>query len=317
MTMLTSNDKEFLWTEKYRPKTIKECILPESLADIFQAYVDKGSIPHMLLAGGAGIGKTTVARALCNEVGADWMIINASNENGIDTLRTKLTNFASTVSFSGNRKVCILDEADHLTPMFQAALRNFAEEFSANFSMILTCNYRNKIIEPLQSRFTPIEFRINQSERPKLALAFLKRAEAILKNEGIAFNKKVLVELISKYFPDFRRILNELQKYSSVGTIDEGILVNFGEESLQVLIRALKDKKFNEVRKWVAQHADNDSTKLFSDLYEKLSAVLQNESVPDLILILAQYQYQAAFAANQEINNMACLVEIMMRCSFK
>jgi DNA polymerase III delta prime subunit len=201
--------------------------------------------------------------------------------------------------------------------MFQAALRNFAEEFSANFSMILTCNYRNKIIEPLQSRFTPIEFRINQSERPKLALAFLKRAEAILKNEGIAFNKKVLVELISKYFPDFRRILNELQKYSSVGTIDEGILVNFGEESLQILIRALKDKKFNDVRKWVAQHADNDSAKLFSDLYEKLSVSLQNESVPDLILILAQYQYQAAFAANQEINNMACLVEIMMRCSFK
>jgi replication factor C small subunit len=315
--MIEVNEKEFLWVEKYRPQTIKDCILPSSLTEIFQSYVDKKEIPHMLLAGGAGIGKTTVAKALCNEVGADWMIINASNENGIDTLRNKVTNFASTVSFSGNRKVCILDEADHLSPMFQAALRNFAEEFSKNFSMIMTCNYRNKIIEPLQSRFTPIEFRIPSSEKPKLATGFMKRIEQILKNEEIPYSKKVVAELISKYFPDFRRILNELQKYSSVGSIDDGILVNFGEESLQVLIKALKEKKFNDVRKWVAHHADNDSAKLFADLYEKAAPLMQNESIPDLILILAQYQYQAAFAANQEINNMACLTEIMMRCSWR
>lgn len=315
--MIETNAKEFLWVEKYRPTKIKDCILPESLAEIFQAYADQKQVPHMLLAGGAGTGKTTVARALCNEVGADWMIINASNENGIDTLRTKLTHFASTVSFSGTRKVCILDEADHLTPLFQAALRNFAEEFSKNFSMILTCNYRNRIIEPLQSRFNPIDFRITAKDKPKLASRFLKRVEAILKNEDVTYDKKIVVELISKFFPDFRRIINELQKYSATGSIDEGILVNFSEESFNSLLAVLKEKKFNSVRKWVTDHADNDSVKLFSDLYEKLTPHLENESVPELILILAQYQYQAAFCANQEINNMACLTELMMRCNFK
>lgn len=314
---ISQDPQEFLWAQKYRPKKISECILPQELKATFEEYAKGERLPHMLLSGSAGIGKTTVAKALCDEVGADWMLINGSNENGIDVLRTKIAAFASTVSFDASKKVVIIDEADFLNAnSIQPAMRSFAEEFSKNCTFILTCNYKNRIIPSLQSRFTPIEFKIPNKEKAPMALAFMKRAEEILKIEGVEYEKAVLAEIIQKHFPDFRRVLGELQRYSVSGKIDKGIFVNLSEDSFNELIKSLKDKKFNDVRKWVAQNSDIDSVKLFNDLYNKLPSKLVARSMPELVLIVAQYSYQAAFVADHEINNMACLTEIMMRCEF-
>lgn len=315
---ISHDPNEFLWVQKYRPKKISECILPKELKDTFQEFANGDRLPSLLLSGGAGIGKTTVAKALCEEVGADWIMINGSNENGIDVLRTKIAAFASTVSFDDTKKVVIIDEADYLNAnSIQPALRSFSEEFSKNCTFILTCNYKNRIIEPLQSRFTPVEFKIPNSEKPQLAMQFMKRAEEILKLENVEYEKKVLAEIIQKHFPDFRRILNELQRYSVSGKIDSGIFQDLGEDNFNILITALKDKKFNDVRKWVANNSDVDSVKLFNDLYNKASLKMVARSVPELVLILGQYSYQAAFVADHELNIMACLTEIMMKCEWQ
>ena len=314
---ISTDPAEFLWCQKYRPKKISECILPAELKATFQEYASGERLPSLLLAGSAGVGKTTVAKALCDDVGADWIMINGSMDSGIDVLRNKITSFASTVSFEDTKKVVIIDEADYLpAASTQPALRSFAEEFSKNCTFILTCNYKNRIIPALQSRFTPIEFRIPNSEKAPLAMSFMKRAEEILKIEGVDYEKKVLAEIIQKHFPDFRRILNELQRYSVSGKIDSGIFQNLGEENFATLITALKDKKFNDVRKWSAQNSDTDSVKLFSDLYNKASVKMQPKSIPELVLILAQYSYQSAFVADHELNNMACLTEVMMKCEW-
>lgn len=315
---ISLDPNEFLWAQKFRPKKISECILPQELKDTFQEYAQGERLPHMLLSGSAGIGKTTVAKALCDEVGADWMLINGSNENGIDVLRTKITAFASTVSFEDAKKVVIIDEADFLNAnSIQPALRSFAEEFSKNCTFILTCNYKNRIIPSLQSRFTPIEFKIPNKEKASMALQFMKRAEEILKIEGVEYEKKILAEIINKHFPDFRRVLGELQRYSVSGKIDSGIFTNLAEDNFNVLIDSLKNKKYNEVRKWVAQNSDVDSVKLFSDLYNKASLKMSPKSIPELVLILGKYSYQAAFVADHEINNMACLTEIMLGCEWQ
>lgn len=318
MSEISHDANEFLWVQKYRPKKIDECILPKELKSTFQSIADGERIPSLLLSGGAGIGKTTVAKALCNEIGADWIMINGSEENGIDVLRTKIRAFASTVSMSDSKKVIIIDEADYLNPnSIQPALRSFAEEFSKNATFILTCNFKNRIIEPLQSRFTPIEFKIPNAEKPALATQLMKRAEEILRIENVEYDKKVLAQVINNHFPDFRRVLNELQRYSVSGKIDSGILINMDEDNFKKLIASLKAKKYNEVRSWVANNSDIDSVKLFSDLYKNASDHVEPKSIPELVLILAKYQYQAAFCADQEINTMAALTEIIMGVSWK
>jgi len=314
---ISQDPNEFLWVQKYRPKKISECILPAELKSTFQEYANGERLPSLLLAGGAGVGKTTVAKALCDEVGADWLMINGSMDSGIDVLRTKISSFASTVSFEGAKKVVIIDEADYLpAASTQPALRSFAEEFSKNCTFILTCNYKNRIIPALQSRFTPIEFKIPNSEKAPMAMQFMKRATEILEIEGVEYEKKVLAEIIQRHFPDFRRILNELQRYSVSGRIDSGIFQNLGDESFNELIKAMKDKKYNVVRAWVTQHSDTDSIKLFSDLYHKATLKMNPKSIPEMVVILGKYSYQAAFVADHELNNMACLTEIMMGCEW-
>jgi DNA polymerase III delta prime subunit len=306
---------EFLWVEKYRPKRIDDCVLPETVKKTFHGYVEQGRIPTLLLSGGAGTGKTTIAKALCNEIGADWMIINASAGSGvagIDAVRTTIQQFASTVSFTESKKVTILDEADGITPHAQAALRNFIEEYSGNHSIIMTCNYKNKIIEPLHSRSQVIDFKIPSSEKPKLAGQFFKIATDILTKEGVEFDKKVVAELVSKHFPDFRRCLNELQRYSSGGKIDSGILVDFTEDSFSELVSNIKNKKFNDIRKWVAANADTDTDRVFRVFYDKASEKLQPAGVPELIMLINQYQMQSSQVADQEINTMAFFTELML-----
>jgi DNA polymerase III delta prime subunit len=314
--MIEHDKLEFLWSQKYRPQKVADCILPDDLKAKFQAIASGDRVPSMLLTGTAGVGKTTIAKALCMEAGAEYMLINASNENGIDTLRTKIAQFASTVSFFGAKKVIILDEADSLTGPAQTALRAFVEDVSKNTTFILTANYKNKIIEPLRSRFPPIEFRIKASDKPQLAGDFMKRAEIILKQEKIEYDKRVLVEVISKFFPDFRRILNELQHHSATGTLDPGILTADSVESFRDLIKALKANKFNDVRKWVAQNAD-DSDSLYSRLYDISITQMEPASIPELILILAKYQHQEAFVKDKELNTMAAMVEIMRSVRWK
>lgn len=313
------NPREFVWCQKYRPNTIDECILSESLKTTFKGIAAAGRVPTLLLNGSAGVGKTTVAIALCEEVGADWIIVNGSNEGrNIDALRTTVVQFASTLSFHDTKKVVILDEADYMNAQsVQPALRGLIEEFSKNCTFILTCNFKNRIIEPLQSRCAVYDFKIPSAEQAKMATQFMKRAIQILEHEGIEYDKRVLAELIQKHFPDYRRILNELQRYSASGKIDTGILVNLTDENFNKLVDALKTKKFNDVRKWVATNLDIDSVKLFSELYAKASINMEPKSVPELVIILAKYQYQAAFAASAEINTVAALVEIMMQCSWK
>ncbi len=309
-------EEHMLWVEKYRPKTIEDCILPQSIKDTFQEFVNQKKIPNLLLSGTAGVGKTTVAKALCNEVGCDYIIINGSDENGIDVLRTKIKSYASSVSLSGGRKVVIIDEADYLNPnSIQPALRGAIEEFSNNCSFIFTCNYKNRIIDPIHSRCTVIDFKVN-GNKAKLAALFFKRVESILESEKIEFEKQVVASLITKHFPDNRRILNELQRYSLSGKIDSGILAQVSDVQIKELIAALKDKDFGSARKWVVSNIDNDPALIYRKIYDSLYDYLKPQSIPQTVLILAKYQYQSAFCADQEINLMACLTEMMVECEF-
>lgn len=310
--------ENFLWTERYRPQTIEDCILPDSLKKTFREFIDSGELPNFLFCGGAGVGKTTVAKALCNEVGAEYLFINGSEESGIDILRNKIKNFASSVSLTDSKKVVILDEADYLNPnSTQPALRAFIEEFSNNCRFIFTCNFKNRIIEPLHSRCAVVEFKVEGKEKEKIAAKFYKRVQKILDEEGIEYSAQVIADLIIKYFPDYRRVLNELQRYSVSGKIDVGLLVNLGEESYLELVKNLRDKNFTEVRKWVGKNSDTESTELFRKLYDKAIDFIEQSSIPQLVLILAEYQYRAAFVADREINTMAALTEIMAQLKFK
>jgi DNA polymerase III delta prime subunit len=311
---------EFLWVAKYAPKTIKDCVLPESTKKTFQDFLNRGEIPNMLLAGPPGIGKTTVAKALCNELGVDFYVINGSDEGRfLDTVRNNAKNFASTVSLSSTarHKVIIIDEADKTTNDVQLLLRAFTEEFSNNCRFIFTCNYKNKIIEPLHSRCAVVEFALKGKEKTILAGSFFKRLQNILDAEGVQYDPKVLAELINKHFPDWRRVLNECQRYSVSGTIDSGILATFSDVAVNELIKNLKEKNFPEVRKWVVSNLDNDTTVLLRRIYDTLYDTLENNSIPAAILVLAKYQYQSAFVADQEINMLACLTEIMVECEWK
>lgn len=304
---------DFLWVEKYRPHKIEDCILPENLKATFSEFVKQGSIPNLLLTGSQGTGKTTVARAMCEELGVDYIEINGSMNGGIDTLRTEIKNFASTISFTGTRKMVILDEADYLNAQStQPALRNFMEEFSKNCGFILTCNFKNRIIEPLHSRCSVIEFKIPSSQKPKLAAQFHKRACGILEQEGIAHDKAVVAEVVTKHFPDWRRVLNELQRYSVTGKIDSGILSNLGEENFKQLIDHLKNKRFTDMRKWVGENLDTEPTAFFRKFYDTAATYLKPNSIPQLVLLLGRYQYQSAFVADQEINTVAFLTEVMV-----
>ena len=311
---------EFLWVEKYRPKTIEECILPESIKKTFLDFLDKGEIPNMLLSGPAGCGKTTVAKALCNQLGVDVYVINGSDEGRfLDTVRNNAKNFASTVSFSSEakHKVIIIDEADNTTPDVQLLLRASIEEFSNNCRFIFTCNYKNKIIEPLHSRCAVVDFGIKGKAKQEIAAAFFGRLVTILEQERVEADKKVLAELINNHFPDWRRVLNECQRYSVSGKIDSGILATFSDVSVNDLTKNLKQKNFTEVRKWCVDNLDNDPAVLLRRIYDSLSSSLVPSSIPAAVLIIAKYQYQIAFVADQEINMLACLTEIMVECEFK
>jgi DNA polymerase III delta prime subunit len=311
---------DFLWVEKYRPKTIEDCILPENIKKTFKDFLNKGEIPNLLLAGSAGVGKTTVAKALCNELGVDFYVINGSDEGRfLDTVRNNAKNFASTLSLSSTakHKVIIIDEADNTTSDVQLLLRASIEEFANNCRFIFTCNYKNKIIEPLHSRCAVVDFSIKGKEKATLAGSFFKRLQNILDEEGIKFDQKVLAQLIHKHFPDWRRVLNECQRYSVGGEIDSGILTSFTEVKTDDLINYLKDKNFTEVRKWVVGNLDNDPSSLLRGIYDACYSCLQPQSIPAAVLIIAKYQYQIAFVADQEINLLAALTELMVECSFK
>ena len=311
---------EFLWVEKYRPKTIEDCILPQSTKKTFLDFLDKGEVPNLLLSGPAGCGKTTVAKALCNQLGVDVYVINGSDEGRfLDTVRNNAKNFASTVSLSSDakHKVIIIDEADNTTPDVQLLLRASIEEFSGNCRFIFTCNYKNKIIEPLHSRCAVVDFSVNAKQKPILQAEFFKRLVSIVDDERIESDKKVLIELINKHFPDWRRILNECQRYSVGGQIDSGILAHFSDVKVNDLIKNLKEKDFKEVRKWCVNNLDNDPGVLLRRIYDSLTGSMVPSSIPAAVLILAKYQYQIAFVADQEINLLACLTEIMVECEFK
>jgi len=310
---------EFLYVEKYRPQKIDDTILPESLKKTFKDFVQTGEIPNLMLCGSAGVGKTTVAKALCNELGADFIVINGSDEGRlIDTLRTKIKNFASTVSLGGGAKVVILDEADYISAeSVQPALRNFIEEFSSNCRFIFTCNYKNRIIPPLHSRTTVVDFTIKTSDKPVLAQQMLLRCKNICEIENIQADDKVLAELIMKFFPDFRRCLNEIQRYGVSGVIDTGLLSTLSEEKLTPLIDMLRDKNWSGMRKWVGQNSDNDFNTLYRKVFNSLELRLEPQTIPAAVLIIADYQYKSAFAMDSEINFTACLTEIMSECKFK
>jgi len=313
-------NSDFIWVEKYRPKTIEDCILPESTKKTFQDFLNKGEIPNMLLAGPPGIGKTTVAKALCNELGVDVYVINGSDEGRfLDTVRNNAKNFASTVSLSSDakHKVVIIDEADNTGNDVQLLLRAFIEEFAGNCRFIFTCNYKNKILEPLHSRCAVIDFGIKGKEKTKLAGSFFKRLQDILDAEGVRYDPKVLAELINKHFPDWRRVLNECQRYSVGGEIDPGILASFSDVSVNELVKSLKDKNFTEVRKWVVANLDNDASHLLRRVYDSAYDCLTPATIPAAVLIIAKYQYQCAFVVDQEINLLAALTEIMVECEFK
>ena len=309
--------QQFLWVEKYRPMHIQDCILPESVKKQFQQFIAKGEVPNLLLSGTAGTGKTTIARALCNELNCDYIVINGSDEGRqIDTLRTKIKQFASAVSFEGKTKVVILDEADYMNrDSVQPALRGFIEQFAENCRFIFTCNYSNRLIDPLHSRTTVIDFKLAPSDRPILASKFLKRMEFILTNEGVEYNQRVLAELLNKHFPDYRRVINELQRYSVGGNIDEGILSNFQEVNAKALIEGLREKDWRKMRQWVANNVDTDPQAIFRQIYDIL--LPEVKSPARLVLDIADYQYKAAFVADQEINLTACLTQIMVDSEFK
>ncbi len=310
--------EDFLWVEKYRPKTIGECVLPSGLKQTLSEFVSKGDLPNLILSGGPGVGKTTAAKAMIEELGLTYMMINGSEESGIDTLRVKLKNFASTVSLHGGRKYLILDEADYLNAQStQPALRGLIEEFHKNCGFILTCNYKNRLIPPLHSRCSVVDFTIKKSEKKELAEQFFKKVMNILVVEDIKFEPKAVAEVINKFFPDWRRVINELQRYSVSGRIDAGILVDISEINIKELMRFMKDKEFTNVRKWIVNNIDNDPTRLFRRLYDNLYDYMDGSSIPHVVVILGEYQYKAAFVADQEINMLACLTEIMARGKFK
>ena len=311
---------DFIWVEKYRPQTIEDCILPDSIKKTFKDFLNTGEIPNMLLAGPPGVGKTTVAKALCNELGADFYVINGSDEGRfLDTVRNNAKNFASTVSLSSEakHKVIIIDEADNTGNDVQLLLRAFIEEFAGNCRFIFTCNYKNKILDPLHSRCAVVEFNIKGKEKQEIAAKFFQRLLYILEKEKVEADKKVLVELINKHFPDWRRVLNECQRYSVSGKIDSGILATFSDVAVNELVKNLKEKNFPEVRKWVVFNMDNDTTVLLRRIYDACYVSLENNSIPAAVLVIAKYQYQSAFVADQEINLLACLTEIMVECEFK
>jgi len=309
---------EFLWVEKYRPQKIADCVLPKHIKTTFEDIVNGGELHNMLLTGTAGLGKTTVAKALCNELNLDYLLINGSEESGIDTLRNKIKQFASSISLQGGYKVVILDEADYLNSQStQPALRGFIEEFSANCRFILTCNFKNRIIEPLHSRCTTIEFNIPKKESAKLCLNFLQRCKTILTTENIQYEEKVLAELIMKHMPDWRKVLNELQRYSSSGVIDTGILVSLSEISLNDLMIHLKQKNFKDMRQWVANNIDSEPAAIYRKIYDNMTDYIEASSIPQTVLILADYQYKNSFVADHELNTVACLTEIMAGVQFK
>ena len=310
--------EQFLWVEEYRPRDIESCVLPKTLKSSLQSFVDKETLPNLILSGGPGVGKTTAARAMLEQIGATYMFINGSEESGIDVLRTKIKNFASTVSLEGGKKYLILDEADYLNPQStQPALRGFIEEFHKNCGFILTCNYKNRIIPALQSRCSVIDFVIPNAEKAKLAQQFFNRVIEILNKNEIKFTEKVVAELINSHFPDWRKVLNNLQRYSISGEIDAGILVNLGDKNIKDLMTMMKKKEFTNVRKWVVDNLDNDYDKLFRAVYDNLYEYMDSNSIPHVVVILGEYQYKSAFVADQEINMMACLTEIMGRANFK
>ena len=309
---------EYLYVEKYRPHKIEDCILPDRLKSVFQDYVTKGDIPNLMLTGTAGCGKTTVAKAMCDEIGCNYLFINSSDERGIDTLRTKIKGYASTVSLTGGRKVIILDEADYLTPEAQAGLRGAIEEFSENCSFIFTCNFKARLIDALHSRCSVIDFALKGNEKAQMAAQMFKRLTVILKEEDITYDKDVLGKIVQRYFPDYRRTLNELQRYSTSGNIDAGVLSQVESvRKLDDLIKALKEKDFSTMRKWVVNNSDIDQSRIFRSIYDNLCVYLKPESVPAAVVTLAKYQYQGAFVADQELNLVACLTELMVECEIK
>tara|TARA_R100000697_G_scaffold104715_1_gene118276 strand:- start:199 stop:1140 length:942 start_codon:yes stop_codon:yes gene_type:complete len=310
--------ESLLWVEKYRPRTIEDCILPESIKKTLRDVVSQNKIPNMMFTGTSGIGKTTAARAICNETQADYLIINGSDEGRmIDTLRTKLTQFCSTISLSGSRKVVIIDEADYMNAdSVQPAMRNFTERFADNCSFIFTCNYKNRIIEPIHSRCAVIDFSLKNGEKQVIAARFMKRVEGILSDESIDCDKEVIAKLVLKHFPDFRRVLNELQRYSTSGEINSGVLANIKEMNLRELIDSLREKNFSKMRQWVVANVDNDPATVYRKIYDELYNVVDKGSIPQAVLTIAEYQYKSAFVADQEINLVACLVELMAECEF-
>ena len=310
--------EKYLWVEEYRPQTVEQCVLPKELKSTFSEFVKQGSVPNLILSGGAGVGKTTVAKAMLNQIGSTHMMINGSDESGIDVLRTKIKNFASTVSLEGGRKYLIIDEADYLNPQStQPALRGIVEEFAENCGFILTCNYKNRLIEPLRSRCPPIDFTIPKTEKQELAAQFFERTITILDENQITYDKRVIAEVIHNHFPDWRRILNELQRYSVSGTIDAGILVNISDANIKELMVCMKNKEFTNVRKWVIDSIDNDPTRLIRSIYDNLYEYVDGSTIPHCVVVLGEYQLKAAFVADQEINMIACLTEIMTRAKFK
>ena len=311
---------DFLWVEKYRPQTIEDCILPEDLKQTFDSFLEQGEIPNLLLSGSAGVGKTTIAKALCNELGADFYVINGSDEGRfLDTVRNQAKTFAATVSLTSEsrHKVLIIDEADNTTPDVQLLLRASIEEFQKNCRFIFTCNFKNKIIDPLHSRTTVIDFNVRGKTKQTLAAQFFERCRDILTREKVRFNDKVVVQVIQKYFPDFRRTLNELQRYGSTGAIDTGILATLGNANVDSLVTSLRSKKFNDVKKWVQQNLDNDPVSIMRNLYDSLSTIMEGPSIAEAVLIIAEYQYKSAFVVDQEINLLACLTQLMLECEFK
>lgn len=316
---ITTNDNQFIWVEKYRPSTIDECILPEHIKNTFKDYIKKGQLPTFLLDGTAGVGKTTIAKALCNEVGAEYLFINGSDEGrSIDILRTTVRGFASSVSLYDQPKIVIIDEADYMNAQsVQPALRGMIEEYSANCRFIFTCNFKNRIIEPLRSRCTLVDFRLDNKDKAEMAKQFFKRTTQILKLENIEFDAKVVAEIITKYFPDYRKVLSELQRYSVSGKIDSGILVNLSEESYKELFRLMKDKDWKNTRSWVAKNSDVETSTLFRQFYDNAVNLLEPQSIPGMVIVLGDYDYKSAFVADKEINIMCAMTEIMTNCKFK
>jgi DNA polymerase III delta prime subunit len=310
-------NESFLWVEKYRPQKINDCILPERLKNVFQEFVNKKEIPNLMLTGSAGVGKTTVARAMCDEIGINHLYINASESRGIDMLRTTIRGYASTISLTSGKKVIILDEADYLTGDAQAAMRGTIEEFSNNCTFILTCNYKAKLIDAIHSRCSVIEFALKNEEKKEMASQLFKRLQFILTEEGVTYDKTVLAKIIEKYFPDYRRTLNELQRYSASGSLDAGIVAQLSDvRKIGELVKHLKEKNFGEMRKWVVMNSDIDPIRVFRKIYDSLSESIKPEFIPQAVIVIAKYQYQSAFVADQEINLVACLTEMMVECEY-